>query len=187
MMWIVVSAPQNGIWTNHIIQNFNIIVWQRFYEPTRLRIANCPSVRPCVFCLTTHVYRPLSQKKFDRSGDEWKCPNPDSYNRLLWLISLKLSNLSVFDFCETHCQQVLEFSLPLVFPAFLVGNCSRNHTPVHKWWVMRDNRPVRGSKQGCTYPIMVEMLSGISKRGVISWKMVRFLVIFIQNMWLYFE
>ena len=29
------------------------------------------------------------------------------------------------------------------------------------WWVLPENRPVQGSKQGCTYPIMVEMLSGI--------------------------
>ncbi len=27
------------------------------------------------------------------------------------------------------------------------------------WWVLWENRPVQGSKQGCTYPIMVEMLS----------------------------
>ena len=29
-----------------------------------------------------------------------------------------------------------------------------------------ENRPAQDSKQGCTYPIMVEMLSGILNRGV---------------------
>ena len=37
------------------------------------------------------------------------------------------------------------------------------------------------SKQGCTYPTMLGMLSGILTRGVISWKMPEFLVILIPN------
>ncbi len=43
-------------WLKHAI-----IVWQRFCEPARLRIANCPSVRLCLFCLTPHVYRHVSR------------------------------------------------------------------------------------------------------------------------------
>ncbi len=35
----------------------------------------------------------------------------------LGLISLKLSNMSVSDLCETHCQQVPEFSCALGFMA----------------------------------------------------------------------
>ncbi len=34
------------------------------------------------------------------------------------------------------------------------------------WWVLWENWPVQCSKQGCTYLIMVEMMSGISNRGV---------------------
>ena len=33
----------------------------------------------------------------------------------LGLISLKLSNMSVVDLCETHCQQLPEFFLALMF------------------------------------------------------------------------
>ncbi len=55
------------------------------------------------------------------------------------------------------------------------------------WWVLWENGPVQGSKQGCTYPTMLRMLSGISNRGVISWKMLGFLVSLIPNIWLYFE
>ena len=40
---------------------------------------------------------------------------------------------------------------------------------------------------GCTYPTMVGMLSGISNIGVISWKMLEFLVILIPKLWLYFK
>ena len=56
-----------------------------------------------------------------------------------------------------------------------------------KWWVSWENRPVQGPKQACTYPIMVEMLSGISNRGVISWKMLGFLIILVPNIWQYFK
>ncbi len=54
-------------------------------------------------------------------------------------------------------------------------------------WVLWENRPVQGSKQGCTYPTLVEILSGISRRGDISWKMVKFLDIVIPNTCQYFE
>ncbi len=55
------------------------------------------------------------------------------------------------------------------------------------WWVLWENRPVQGSKQGCTYPTMVGMLSVISNRGVISRKMLEFLVILIPNIWHFFK
>ena len=42
----------------------------------------------------------------------------------------------------------------------------------------------RGQKQGCTYPIMVGILSGISKRGGYFMKDAKFLVILILNIWL---
>ncbi len=51
------------------------------------------------------------------------------------------------------------------------------------WGVLWENQPVHGSKQVCTYPIMVELLSGIWNRG----KKVGILVILIPNIWQNFK
>ncbi len=44
-----------------------------------------------------------------------------SLNINMWW--LKLSNMSVSDLCETHCQQVPEFSCALVFSCPFLASC----------------------------------------------------------------
>ncbi len=49
---------------------------------------------------------------------------------VLGLISLRLSNMSVFGLFETHCQQVHEFSHALVFPTY---KSSKSYQTMNVW------------------------------------------------------
>ncbi len=51
----VIQWERVGKYQPYPVRTF--IVWQRLCEPARLRIAYCLSIRDCVSCLPSHIYR----------------------------------------------------------------------------------------------------------------------------------
>ncbi len=125
-----------------------------------------------------HILRSQSQYRLSCKTWNFSISFLSSLSIIIWrdLVCFPLSLIG-YDYMVLHYLVTLKFFM----------SCKHDLFQTHNLWVLWENRPVQCSKQGCTCPMMVEMLLGLSKKGVVSWKMVRFLVILIPNVWQYFK